>query len=143
MTVTYIGDLSTDRDKVRFYLQDTVEGSGPKPSEGNFTDAEVDGLIDLEGNWQRAVAAGFEALAAGWGKYADLTVGPRKEALSQIAARYQKLAEDWREKYGTATMRRVYVAGQVRVDGYSDDVASDDVDTSSEYGADFEYVTPK
>jgi len=143
MAITYIGDLSTDRDKVRFYLQDTVEASGPKPSEGNFTDAEVDGLINLEGSWQRAVAAGLEALAVAWSRYADLTVGPRKESLSQIAARYQKLAEEWRERYGSATMRPVYVAGQVRVDGYSDDVASDDVDTSSEYGADFEYVTPK
>ena len=143
MTVTYIGDLSTDRDKVRFYLQDTVEGSGPKPSEGNFTDAEVDGLISLEGSWQRAVAAGLEALAVAWARYADLTVGPRNEKLSQVAKRYQEQADVWRERYGSATMRRVYVAGQVRVDGYSDDVASDDVDTSSEYGADFEYVTPE
>jgi hypothetical protein len=143
MAITYVGDLSTDRDKVRFYLQDTVEDSGPKPGEGNFTDAEVDGLVNLEGSWQRAVAAGLEALAVAWARYADLTVGPRKEALSQVAKRYQEQAREWRERYGSATMRRVYVAGQVRVDGYSDDVASDDVDTSSEYGADFEYVTPE
>lgn len=143
MAITYVGDLSTDRDKVRFHLQDTVEGSGPRPGEGNFTDAELDGLVDLEGTWQRAVAAAFEALAAGWGRYADLTVGPRKENLSQVAKRYQELGKEWRAQYGRETMRRAYVAGVIRVDGYSDDVASDDVDTSSEYGLDFEYVTPE
>ncbi len=137
--VTYVGDLSTDRDKVRFYLQDTV-GSGPKPSGGNFTDAEVDGLIMVEGGWQGAVGAGFEALAVAWANYADLTVGPRKESLSQIGKRYAELAEEWMKRYGSASP--VYVAGVVRVDGYSDDVASDDVDTSSEYGLDFEYVRP-
>ena len=141
MAFTYVGDLSTDRDKVRFYLQDTSEGSGPKPSSGSFTDAEVDGLVSAEGSWQRAVAAGLEVLAAAWAKYADLTVGPRKEALSQIAARYAKQAREWRERVGSASP--VYVAGVMRVDGYSDDVTSDDVDTSSEYGLDFEYVRPE
>jgi len=143
MAVTYVGDLSTDRDRVRFHLQDTVEDSGPRPGDKNFTDAEIDGLVDAEGTWQRAVAAALEALAVGWGKYADLSVGPRKESLSQIAKRYQEQAESWREAYGRETMRRAYVAGQIRVDGYSDDVTSDDVAASSEYGSNFEYVTPK
>jgi len=142
MAFTYVGDLSTDRDKVRFYLQDTVSASGPKPGGGNFTDAEVDGLVTVEGTWQRAVAGGFEALAAVWAQYADLWVGPRKESLSQVAERYAALAKRWRDQFGYVEQRGVYVAGVVRVDGYSDDIASDDVDTASEYGLDFEYVRP-
>jgi len=86
------------------------------------------------------VGAGLEALAVAWANYADLTVGPRRELLSQVGERFAKQAKEWRERYGVAAP--VVVAGVIRVDGYSDDVASDDVDTSSEYGLDFEYVRP-
>jgi len=51
MAFTYAGDLGTDRDKVRFYINDRVSGSGPRPSDGNFTDDEISGLITAEGNW--------------------------------------------------------------------------------------------
>ena len=64
--LTYKGDLSTDLDRVRFYLGDTddVTFVGPKPDGSFFGDDELNGLITLEGSWQRAVAAGFETLAA-------------------------------------------------------------------------------
>jgi len=140
---TYRSDLTTDLDRVRFAIQDTTESAGPKPAGANFDDEELTGLVTLEGTWQRAVAAAFEALAGAWAMYADLWVGPRKESLSQVAERYTKLGERWREQYGYAVQRGVYVAGVVRVDGYSDDVASDDVDITSEYGWDFEYVRPE
>ena len=120
MTFTYVGDLSTDLDKVRFYIQDTTENSGPKPGNANFTDEELGGLITLEGSWQRGVAAGFEALAASWAFYADRAAGPRREAFSQIAARYQKLAQEWRAKHGATGGGAGYRA-VTRVDGYSDD----------------------
>ena len=141
MAFTYDDTLADDRAKVRFHLQDTVENSGPKPSDANFTDAEIDGLVTLAGSWQRAVVAGFRALASAWGKYADLTEGPHKESLSQVAARYQAQAQEWANKYGEAVPARV--AGIVKVDGYSDDVASDEVDTTSEYGIVWEYVRVK
>lgn len=125
MTHTYVGDLSTDRDKVRFYIGDTVENSGPKPGDGSFTDAEIDGLITAEGSWQRAVAGAFEVLAGLWGLYVDIAVGPRKEALSQTARNYERLATKWREQYG-ASSSGVGVAHPTRIDGYSDDVSSDE-----------------
>ena len=100
---TYDDALSDDRDKVRFHLQDTVADSGPKPGGSNLTDNEVDGLIALEGEWQRAVAAGFEALAAIWTQYADLSEGPHKETLSQIAEGHRKSAALWRARSGSAT----------------------------------------
>lgn len=141
MAFTYDDTLSAGRDKVRFALQDTAIDEGPKPSGGNFTDNEIDGLVTLEGEWQRAVAAGFEALAAIWTQYADLTEGPHRETLSQIAEGHRKSAALWRARSGSATPARV--AGIIKVDGYSDDVASDDVDTSSEYGIVWEYVRVK
>ena len=125
MALTYMGDLSTSLDKVRFYIQDTTASSGPKPGDANFTDAELSGLITAEGSWQKAVAGAFEILASAWSKYADTQVGPRREAFSQIAERYTGLAEDWRVRHGstgTAGSRH-----PTRIDGYSDDVSADEV----------------
>lgn len=141
MTFTYDDTLSADRDKVRFYLQDTAIDEGPKPPTDNFTDNELDGLITLEGNWQRAVAAGFEALTAIWTQYADLSEGPHKETLSQVAEGHRKSAILWRARSGSVTPARV--AGIIKVDGYSDDVTSDDVSVASEYGIVWEYIRVK
>jgi hypothetical protein len=135
---TYIGDLSTDRDKVRFHLGDTDPRDGPLPSDKNFTDNEIDGLIDAEGTWQRAVAAGFEALAAAWARYPSFKADGLSLSRSDIVKAYKDEAAKWRRDYGRT--RGVNVAGIIKRDGYSDDVTSDDVDTDSEYEADFEYV---
>lgn len=96
MAFTYSDALTTNRDKVRFYIQDTAEDSGPRPSGGNFTDAEIDGLITVEGSWRRAVSAAFETLAAQWSRYADISAGPHRESLSQIAKSYRQQAQEWR-----------------------------------------------
>jgi len=125
MAFTYLGTLATDRDKVRFYIGDTVENSGPKPASGNFTDAEVDGLVTTEGSWQKAVAAGFETLAGLWSQYVDTAIGPRRQSYSQTAAGYEKLAKTWRRRSGSQA--RAGSRAVTRVDGYSDDVAADDV----------------
>jgi len=141
MTFTYDDTLGNDRDRVRFHLQDTSIDEGPKPSGGNFSDNELAGLVTLEGEWQRATAAGFEALTAIWTQYADLSEGPHKESLSQVAAGHRKSAALWRSRSGSTTPARV--AGIIKVDGYSDDVTSDDVRTTSEYGIVWEYVRVK
>jgi len=125
MTVTYIGDLSTSLDKVRFYINDKSESSGPLPLSANFSDAEINGLITSEGSWQKAVAGALEILASAWATYSDISVGSRKESLSQIAASYQKQAESWRKKHGTTGA--VGCRAVTKVDGYSDDISSDDV----------------
>lgn len=118
MSFTYAGDMSTSLEKVRFHLQDTVSGSGPKPSDGNFTDAELSGLITAEGSWQRAVAAGFEVLAAAWMRYPSF----RTEALglnrSDIAKGYQEQAAKWRKRYGTSSGTAAARA-VTRADAYS------------------------
>lgn len=102
MAFTYVGDLSTDRDKVRFSLQDTVENKGPKPANGNFTDAEIDGLLAIEDSWQLAVAAGFETLAAAWAEKMSFSVVNGSFTRSDAGKHYMSLAKDWRDKHGTS-----------------------------------------
>ena len=132
MTFTYLGDLSTDLDQIRFYIQDTVSGSGPKPSGGNFTDEEITPLLSIAGTVNRTVAALFNTLASVWSQYNDVRAGPRDEKLSQIAEQYRKRAKEWRAEHHI--MPGVKPAPIIRVDGYSDDITSDDVITDSEYG---------
>ena len=123
MTVTYLGTLASSRDKVRFYLQDTTDGSGPKPADGNFSDAEIDGLLTAEGSWERAVAAGFETLAAAWRRYPSFKADGLSLNRSDVAKGYSTQAKEWRRKHGGsgggAGSRAV-----TRVDSYSDDITN-------------------
>ena len=142
MAFTYLGTLATDLDLTRFNLNDTVEDAGPRPADANYTDAELNGLITVEGSWQRAVAAGFERLAAEWTRFPSFkeTQGLSLNR-SDIAKGFAATAATWRADFGKAIP--VYVAGQITKDGYSDDVASDAMSTSdSEYDPDFAYVVP-
>jgi len=131
MTITYLGTLATDCDKVRFSLGDRVEDSGPRPSDGNYTDEEIAGVITMAGTWQRAVGQLLDALSVEWSQHADITVGPRRQSFAQIAEAYAKRAVTWRKEHHIYA--GVSVAGIVRDDGYSDDKPSDDADVASEY----------
>lgn len=66
MAFSYSTALTTDRDKVRFFIGDTVSGSGPRPSGANFANEELDGLISIGGSWQGAAALACRALATSW-----------------------------------------------------------------------------
>jgi hypothetical protein len=125
VAVTYDDALSTDRDKVRFYLHDTVEDSGPFFDGSNFSDDEITGLITVEGSWQRAVAGGLEILASAYAPLVDTSIGARRESLSQAAARYEAMAKKWRAQYGR-TGGGAGVRHVTRIDGYSQDVSSDE-----------------
>jgi hypothetical protein len=141
MAFTYLGTLATDLDKVRFHVGDVVNAAGPRPADGNFTDAELNALVTLEGSWQRAVGAAFERLAAEWVRYPNFATDGIKLDRGSIAAGYAAQAAKWRKDFPRPV--GVKVAGQITKDAYSDDVASDDVDTSGDYaGHEFEYVRP-
>jgi hypothetical protein len=127
MTFTYVGDLSTDLDNVRFNIGDTVENTGVRPSGSNFTDEEIGGLITREGSWQKATAAIYETLAAEYARFVNLTLGPRREDMSDAAKMYKGLAEEWRAEYGTSSAGRVGSSAVTRVDAYSDDIPGDQV----------------
>jgi hypothetical protein len=126
MAFTYVGDLSTDRDKVRFWLQDTEASNGPKPSDGNFSDAEIDGLVATYGSWQRAVYAGLMVLSTAWRRFPDFrTESGFSVNRTDIADGYHQQALDWAKQYGIPTGltgSQMGYAAMTRVDGYSDDV---------------------
>ena len=140
MAFTYTDTLATDRDRVRFALNDVTENSGPRPADANFSDAEIAGLITNEGTWQRATAAGLERLAGEWTRHPTFKADGLTLNRSDIAKGYREDAKQWRKEFGTT--RPMRVAGQINVDGYSDDITNDDMQTSSEYGGRFTYVTP-
>ncbi len=133
MTFTYLGTLATDLDKVRFHIGDTTASSGVKPADANFTDAELDGLVALEGSWPRAVAAAFETLAALWSRHATFNAGATSVSLSDIAAQYRQSAADWRARYGSASAYSSGSSAVTRADAYSSDIdattTSDDDDS--------------
>lgn len=131
MAVTYDDTLADDVSKIRFYIQDTVENSGPKQSGGNFNDAEITALLSIEGTVNRTVAALFDTLASEWSQINDVRIGPRDEKLSQIADKFAARADKWRKEH--RIMPGVKPAPIIKVDGYSDDITSDDVITGSEF----------
>ena len=119
MTFTY--DLTETGDallygKVRLEIGDTAENSGVKPDGSNFSDAELDLILSEEGDSVgRAAARCFEILANWYAGVADLTVGPRKEALGKVAESYAKRAKEYRRKYGGGVQAGAY--GLIRKDG--------------------------
>lgn len=139
MTFTYnpLDGLDTALAKVRFHVGDTVEDKGPKPENGNFQDEEIEGLVSLEGTWQRAVAACYEVLAALWGPYADAKLGDYSESASQKAERFAALAQKWRDQHGYGAGTGIETVHLTRVDGFSQDVAANEVEESgTEYATD-------
>jgi hypothetical protein len=91
MGFTY--DLTTAVGQVRLALGDTVPAAGVRPDGTNFTDAEVAFFLTQEvGNVDNAAARACAVLANAWANVADLSVGPRRESLSQVAARYAERA---------------------------------------------------
>ena len=109
MTFTYLGDLSTDLDTIRFKVGDTVSGSGIKPNGGNFTDEEINGLLTLEGNVNFTIGAIYKANANAWANYVDTRIGPRDEKLSQARDYWMKVSKKWDDENGTSSTSSVTV----------------------------------
>lgn len=83
--------------QVRMRIRDTVESSGVLPASANLQDAEITQLLtDNDEDILAASAAACELIAAAWANAADITVGPRRESLSQVSDRWQKLAAQLR-----------------------------------------------
>ena len=125
MTVTYLDNLASDRDLVRFAIGDTVEDSGPKPEDGNYSDEEIAGLLAIEGTWQRTTAAVFENLAALWAKHVTFDADGMSANQSDVATQYRVSAQEWRQKYGGGSTSGSQAV--IRADGYSSDI--DNIET--------------
>ena len=122
MAVTYSDSLTTDLSRVRFSIGDVTSGAGPKPADGNFTDAEITGLITIEGTWQRAVAACFETLASLWAKQVTFASGEQSASLSHVAQQFRESAASWRSRFGATGSTSSGSSPVIRADGYSDDL---------------------
>lgn len=130
MAFTYV--LTTSVGKLRLEIGDTTSGSGVKPDGSNFSDAELEYFLDQEGTVGRATARACEALATAWSTVANLTVGPRKEELGEVAKRFAERAKALRVQFGGASVGASAV-GMIRQDGYqsiTDPEASDEIDES-------------
>ena len=121
------GDDATGRDHVRFRIRDTAEGCGPLPDDENFSDDELDMTITAEGSWQRAIAACYEALEAAWAPHVSWTADGMSISQSNVALEYRKLAEKWRRMFGGAPGGTMHSRTMTRIDGYSQDIDSDEV----------------
>lgn len=133
MAFTYTGTLSTDLEKVRFNIGDTIEGRGVKPDRtaSNFSDAEITGLLTIEGTWQRATAAAFEALAATWAAYPQTYNNDTSSRNWDAAREFRAQAKEWRDQYGYGDTGASSFSSvtMTRADGYSNNL---DAITNSE-----------
>lgn len=135
MSFIYEDSLSTNRDKIRFYIGDTTYESGPKPAGENFTDEELAGLVTIEGSWQRAVAACFETLAANWAQHPNFSADGVSVSQSDTAKHYREQAAAWRRTAGSGALVVSGIAAVTRIDGYSYDVSNEDVGEEDAYAS--------
>ena len=122
MAFTYLGNLSTDLDKVRFHIGDTAASAGPLPSQANFTDAELNSFMDEEGTWQKAVAYACETLANAWATSVSFSADGTRIDRSDVARAWSDMAAKWRAKYGGSS--RGGIAAVKRADGFSTDLSN-------------------
>ena len=100
MTFTY--DLTTNVGRVRFEVGDRTQDNGVRPDRSNFSDDEIEAVLtDAEGNINSATAHLLDVLSREWALVADITLGPRKEQLSQVSKAYANLATTVRKREGS------------------------------------------
>jgi hypothetical protein len=99
-------DDETERliSEVRLELGDTVEGDGVLPDGGNFSDAEISHYLSQYDNSVAQVVAKLAGvLVSRWSSVVDVSVGPRSESLSQVAAQWAKRAETLQATAGSGS----------------------------------------
>ena len=123
MTFTY--DFLDNRNvaRVRLAIGDTVENEGVLPGGANYSNEEIETiLLEVSNDIDAATFIFLKALSNAWGHYADITIGPRKEALSDIGFHYAKRAQEFGNQTGLSA--KSFAVLLQRVDGYSE-AASD------------------
>lgn len=86
MTTTY--DLSTNVGKLRLAIADK------DVTDAEFTDEELDVLIDQGGSWQQGAILAVDTLIAKYAKKVSFALGPRREELGQIVEHYRALRDN-------------------------------------------------
>jgi len=110
---SYNPTLSSDLDKIRFLLGDTVI------NEMQLLDEEISGLLLMQPAMGQAAAAGAKAIAAKWALHVDNKNSELSVNASQRFEHYMKLAKDL-EKRGTDPFSgKTYVSAGVKMGGIS------------------------
>lgn len=119
MSFTYDFAVDAAVSRVRLAIGDTVFGSGIKPDGTNFSDEEIRAILsETNDDIDAATYVFLKSLANMWGTYVDITIGPRKESLSDIAFHYAKRASEMGKQTGLSA--KSYSTLLSRVDGYSE-----------------------
>lgn len=119
MAFTYDFAVKSDVSRIRLALGDTVRDSGVLPDGKNFSDDEIEAiLVECNNDVDATTFVFLKSLANTWGTYVDITVGPRKESLSQIAAHYSRRAAELAKQTGLSA--KAFTVLLSRVDGYSE-----------------------
>ena len=104
---------------VRLGIGDNIENTGVLPSGANLSDEEITYFLNMaSGDVDNATLSIVRMLARSWATVADVTVGPRRESLSQVSARWQAVADDMRSV--GAVDSDTFSFSPVREDGYQD-----------------------
>lgn len=132
-------DLSTNVGQVRLEIgdDDNTEGVGVKPNGKNFSDAEISQVLAGEGSVLKAAARLCEILARRWaGAGENVRIRDYSINTTDKAKYYKELAAELRARTGSAFAGGS--AATTRVDGYSNDISSEETP-----GAGSEYWTER
>ncbi|MDP3937551.1 MAG: hypothetical protein Q8R92_05370 [Deltaproteobacteria bacterium] len=132
MSFTYDGTLGTDFEKVRLEIGDTDSAAEL------FSDTEIEHKIDDSANLVVAAATLCDILARRFARAYDFETDGQSFKRSQMSKQYAQLARDLRQR----SVEGFVTLATTRVDGYSDDVDYQDVDTGSSGRVRIGYVEP-
>jgi len=105
--------------QLRLEIGDTEQDAGPRPRSQNFSDAELQSLLDREGDVMRAAAGACEILARQWARVASARVGQLSNEYNHVSEMFRDQARALREQYGGGGASGVALALE-RSDGYSE-----------------------
>ena len=114
MAFTY--DLNTSVGITRFRIGDTVQGDGPRPDRRNFSDDEIQAMLDQGGSVDAALGLLQAVLSNEWASVPDFTIGDRKESFSQVHRAYSEAAQE-----SGVGSHITFTGAFVRKDAYSKD----------------------
>lgn len=124
MAITY--DLSSSDPatvrlaRVRLELDDTRDGTGPRPDGRNLSDAEIGVWLAAEADDPlRAAAAACAMLSRAWSREANTQVGQRKEDLAAVAQAWATRGQELRAAAGGGGPGAAFTTGWSRDDGYA------------------------
>lgn len=110
MAFTFVEDLATDKDKVRFYIGDTDEKTAM------FSDELIAGTITLEGDYQKATVSLMENILVKIGRQPDLTADWLRVNWGGSRETLEKRLSDLRSRLGVRSRRTGYSKASYRSD---------------------------